>query len=112
MKRNSLFLVMLIMAFSVGMVLINCDTDGGTTTFTVTFNSNGGSSVMAIAGISSGATITLPANPTKVTDTFDGWFTDNETFLNEFTASTAVVADVTIYAKWTSPYAGVWISST
>jgi uncharacterized repeat protein (TIGR02543 family) len=112
MKRISLVLATLFMALSVSMVLINCDTDGGTTTYTVTFDSNGGSTVAPIGGISSGATITLPTNPTKGTDTFVGWFNDNGTFLNEFTASTAVTGDITVYAKWTpipvSPFEGSW----
>jgi uncharacterized repeat protein (TIGR02543 family) len=116
MKRNSLVLAVFFMALSVSMVLTNCDKDGGTTTYTVTFDSNGGSSVAGIGGISSGATITLPTNPTKGTDTFIGWFTDNGTFLNEFTASTAVIADITIFAKWINSnnpligttYSGSW----
>jgi uncharacterized repeat protein (TIGR02543 family) len=102
MKRMFLSLVMLIMAFSAGMVFINCDQDGGTITYTVTFETNGGSSVLPISGIASGATVTLPQNPTKDAYRFDGWFQDNGTFLNEFTASTVVIADIKVYAKWTS----------
>jgi uncharacterized repeat protein (TIGR02543 family) len=105
MKRISLSLVMLIIAFSVGLVFINCDQDGGTITYTITFETNGGSSVPPISGIASGATVTLPLNPTKDAYRFDGWFQDNGTFLNEFTASTVVIADIKVYAKWT--YTGV-----
>jgi hypothetical protein len=101
MKRSSWLFVICIMAFSVGMILTNCDTNG-TTTYTVTFDSNGGSTVTAISGISSGSTITLPEEPTKDFATFIGWYTDNTTFLNEFTSSTAVSTNIIIYAKWDS----------
>jgi uncharacterized repeat protein (TIGR02543 family) len=84
------------------MVFINCDQDGGTITYTVTFETNGGSSVAPISGISSGATITLPPNPTKDSYIFGGWFQDNGTFLKEFTAATVIIADITVYAKWIS----------
>ena len=71
-------------------------------TYTVTFNSNGGSAVSAITGVPYNTTITLPTAPTKTGYTFNGWFTDDSTFLNAFTGSTAVVADITVYAKWTA----------
>jgi uncharacterized repeat protein (TIGR02543 family) len=102
MKKFSLVLTVFFMALSVSMVLINCDAGNGTTTYTIIFESNGGSTVASISGILSGSTISLPANPTKGTNTFVGWFTDNETFSNEFTASTPVIANITVYAKWIS----------
>ncbi|OPX86438.1 MAG: Exoglucanase B precursor [Pelotomaculum sp. PtaB.Bin104] len=72
------------------------------TTYTVTFNSNGGSAIAPITNVTAGATVTLPAAPTREGFTFDGWFTDNTTFANAFTEATAVTADVTVYAKWTA----------
>jgi len=70
------------------------------TTYSVTFNSNGGSNVQNIIGIKSGTTITFPENPIKEGQTFDGWFIDNETFHNEFTSSTIITSDLTVFAKW------------
>ena len=70
-------------------------------TYTVSFNSNGGTTKPAITGVSPGSTITLPTNPTKPGNTFGGWFTDDATFANQFTASTVVTGDITVYAKWT-----------
>jgi hypothetical protein len=102
MKHFSLFSVIVLLGFSMSMAFISCDPDGGTTTYTVTFNSNGGTAVAAKSGISSGATITLPENPTKEFATFSGWYTDNPTFLNEFTSSTEVTSDIIVYAKWNS----------
>ncbi len=72
-----------------------------TFTVTVTFNSNGGTAVAPITEIS-GSTITLPTPPTKDGYTFSGWFTDNESFANEFTSSTSVNENITVFAKWTS----------
>ena len=68
--------------------------------YTVTFNSKGGSAVNAITNVKKGSTITLPPNPTKDGFTFDGWYTDDNTFKNQFDATTPVTADITLYAKW------------
>ena len=108
MKKTVFFgLLAILLTFD----FIGCDNgSNGTTTFTVTFDSNGGSSVASITGISSSATITLPTQPTKVDNIFSGWFIDNETFENEFTASTLVTENIIVYAKWTpiegEPYDG------
>ena len=74
------------------------------TTYTVTFDSNGGSDVSAINNVAENATVTLPEAPTKDGFTFDGWFTDNGTFENAFTADTAVTENITVYAKWNAAY--------
>ena len=71
-------------------------------TATVTFNSNGGTAVTAISGVTPGTTITLPTSPTKANLTFAGWFTDNGTFATAFTAATVVNINVTVFAKWTA----------
>ncbi len=44
-------------------------------TYTVTFESNGGSAVAPVTEIEEGATVTLPAAPTKDGYVFEGWFT-------------------------------------
>ena len=76
--------------------------DGGNTseatTYTVTFNTNGGTEV-ASQKIESGKTATEPTAPTKDGYTFGGWFTDSN-FATAFTFSTAIKADITLYAKW------------
>ena len=73
--KKTVFLGLLVIILAFGF--IGCDNDNGTTTYTVTFNSNGGSNVSAITGIKSGATITLPTVPTKAENIFSGWFIDN-----------------------------------
>jgi uncharacterized repeat protein (TIGR02543 family) len=68
-------------------------------TYTITFNSNGGSSVTAITK-EAGESITEPTAPTKAGYTFDGWYTDNNTFQNEYTFTTMPEESFTLYAKW------------
>ena len=72
-------------------------------TYTVTFDSHEGSAVSPITDIPYNTTITLPTAPTKESNTFAGWFSDDPTFLVPFTASTPVTADITLYAKWIDP---------
>lgn len=69
-------------------------------TYKVTFNSNGGSAV-DVKDVESGKTVQKPANPTMEGYTFDGWYTDDGTFNNEYNFSTPVTGDLTLYAKWT-----------
>lgn len=67
---------------------------------TVTFDTDGGSSV-ADQLVFNGGKATAPANPTKDTKTFAGWYKDAElTTVFDF-ATDIITADTTIYAKWT-----------
>ena len=68
-------------------------------TFTVTFDTNGGSSVDA-QEVVSGALATRPASaPTKSGYTFVNWYSD-EALTTVFDFSEPITADTTIYAKW------------
>jgi uncharacterized repeat protein (TIGR02543 family) len=69
-------------------------------TYTVTFNSEGGSAV-ATETVNSGATATQPANPTKNGSNFLGWYTDN-TLKTPFNFTTLITSDITLYASWSS----------
>ena len=64
--------------------------------YTVTFNSNGGSSVEAQT-VNSGDKATKPSNPTKSGYTFKEWQKDGVTF--DFT--TAITEDIELKAVWT-----------
>ncbi|HEX2946112.1 MAG TPA: S-layer homology domain-containing protein [Clostridia bacterium] len=71
------------------------------TTYTVTFNSNG--STYATKTVNAGESIgtaAWPANPTRSSYTFDGWFTGENGTGTEFTSTTSVNATMTVYAKW------------
>ena len=67
-------------------------------TYTVTFNSNGGSNV-ATQTVNSGGTATRPANPIQSGYTFDNWYSESLTTVYNF--STPVTGNITLYAKWT-----------
>lgn len=65
----------------------------------VTFNSNGGSSVATIY-VNNGATINQPSNPTKSGFVFGGWYTDNTTFEEAVDWDDAIDENKIYYAKW------------
>ena len=71
--------------------------------FTVTFNANGGECDTTSLEVASGEAVS--ALPTPIREGFDflGWFDENG---GEFTAETAVTADITVTAKWTSESSG------
>ncbi|MBE7089422.1 MAG: hypothetical protein E7362_01300 [Clostridiales bacterium] len=76
------------------------------TTYTVTFNSNGGTAVSSQT-IDENATATRPADPTKDADanytyTFAGWYLDNV----EYNFATPVTGNITLVAKWTQTPVG------
>lgn len=65
------------------------------TKYTVTFNSNGGSSVSKQT-IELGKTATKPSNPTKDGYTFVGWYLND----SEYSFSSKVTKNITLKAKW------------
>ncbi|MFZ2188877.1 MAG: InlB B-repeat-containing protein [Candidatus Moraniibacteriota bacterium] len=73
-------------------------------TYTVTFDSQGGSSVSPITGIASGGTVTLPTAPTKDGYTFASWNTAADGNGSAFDASTAITGNLTVYAQWTDSH--------
>ncbi|GGF95972.1 hypothetical protein GCM10010912_46100 [Paenibacillus albidus] len=71
-------------------------------TYTVTFDSQGGSTVTDITYVSSGATITAPAEPTKNGYTFAGWYKEANYDTPWNYGTDRVTANLTLYAKWTA----------
>ena len=70
--------------------------------YTITFESNGGSAVAAI-NADYGTKITKPDDPKRDGYTFDGWFKDVKlTQAWNFAADTVPVNGTTLYAKWTA----------
>ena len=68
--------------------------------YTITFNSNDGTSV-APQNVNAGEKLTEPTPaPTKVGFTFDGWYEDS-TFSKKFDFNTPITDSMTLYAKWT-----------
>ena len=70
------------------------------TTYTVRFESNGGSAVAA-ESVRGGTTATKPTDPSRQGYSFQGWYTDQTSFKNSYDFSKPVTSDMTLYAKWT-----------
>jgi uncharacterized repeat protein (TIGR02543 family) len=71
--------------------------------YTVTFDADGGDPAIqtktAYSGRSVG-TANWPSNPSKSGYLFNGWYTSTNGGGTQFTASTAVNGNITVYAKW------------
>ena len=68
------------------------------TTYTVTFNSNGGTEV-SNQNVVAGEQAVAPADPTREGYNFAGWYSDSA--LTElFSFGTAITGNLTLYAKW------------
>lgn len=67
-------------------------------TYTVSFDSNGGSSVTS-QSVKKGKTAVMPANPQKDEMVFAGWYLDQE-FNTLYDFSSPVSKKITLYAKW------------
>ncbi len=85
-------------------------------TYTVTFDANGGTAGTKVSqtGITSGGKATLPTdeqNPDNEGYLFIGWNTKADGTGTEFTADTAVTANITVYAQWTVWLTGIKITS-
>ena len=65
---------------------------------TITFESNGGSSV-ATGEVEKGKALTKPTDPTKDGFVFDGWYTDTALTI-EYDFTSLVTDSFTLYAKW------------
>ena len=83
---------------SLYMIRVETKAVSTTKTYTVSFNSNGGSAVKAQT-VKSGAKASKPANPTKGGYVFKGWYSDKG-LTKAYNFSTAVKGNVTLYAKW------------
>ena len=102
MKKIFLFL----MAFTCLFVLFSCDEPGLTENptvevekYTVTFDTNGGSSIDSVE-IEKGGRVSIPKAPTKEGASFEGWFKDKELTTRWNFNKDTIVANTTLYAKW------------
>ena len=86
--------------FTMGTANVTLYATWTTNQYTVTFNSQGGSSV-ASENINFNAMATAPAAPTQTGYTFTGWYTD-AAGTAPFFFTTPITAAITLYAKWTA----------
>lgn len=70
-------------------------------TFTVTFVSNGGSSVAPIRNVVLNSKITKPTDPIRNGYTFNGWYKDSLLNVAFNFDSDVIDNNITLYAKWT-----------
>jgi uncharacterized repeat protein (TIGR02543 family) len=68
--------------------------------YTVSYNSNGGSHVGAITGVTYNTTITAPGVPTKTGYIFAGWYKESALIHSWSFSSDTVISDAMLYAKW------------
>lgn len=73
---------------------------GAVESWTVAFNSHGGSACDTKFVATADGKLVKPADPTRDGYTFGGWYTD-EACTQAYDFSTPVTADLTLYAKWT-----------
>ena len=66
--------------------------------YTVTFNTNGGSQV-ASQSVNHNGTASMPSQPTKAGQVFVGWYEDSD-FSTPFDFSKKIVQDTTVYARF------------
>ncbi|MGM9551004.1 MAG: leucine-rich repeat protein, partial [Clostridia bacterium] len=73
---------------------------GGTakTTYTVTFDTNGGSVINSVE-VEKNNIVTKPKDPTKEGFIFDGWYSDKN-LVTAYDFNTNVTKAITLYAKW------------
>ncbi|WP_051227032.1 InlB B-repeat-containing protein [Butyrivibrio sp. MC2013] len=68
--------------------------------YTVSFDSQGGTSVSSIGHLLAGEKITAPADPTRFGYEFAGWYKENSCINKWNFAADTVAKSITLYAKW------------
>ena len=92
--------VLLLFLIGLGLVTLSAcqpEEEVEPTTYTVTFNSDGGSDVAALT-VEEGLTATAPTNPTKEGYVFRYWYETDTAVAFDFT--TTITADLTLSALW------------
>ncbi|HBI37110.1 MAG TPA: hypothetical protein DDY71_05645 [Spirochaetia bacterium] len=107
---KKMYLQLLLVLFLVAGMSCNLLDDAGVNSgatlpsYAVTFDSQGAESManptVKMVKRPALTVVTLPVAPVKAGYSFDGWFTEVNGAGSEFTATTAVEADITVYAKW------------
>jgi hypothetical protein len=101
MKETVFFgLLAIVLAFG----FIGCDSESNGD-LAVTFNLDGGNingnTASVVIPVKSGGTIDNLPNPQRVDYTFGNWFTGTNGSGNQFTSTTIVNSNMTVFAKWT-----------
>lgn len=97
-KRMGLLVFVLLLCTVLGATLLACDDDKQPSGFGVTFETDGGTAVAALEGVTEVAE--SPAT-SKTGYTFAGWYLSEDFSGEAVTFPLAVTADTTLFAKWT-----------
>lgn len=107
--KKSKLLISLFLVLSLALFFLACGNsdnssdpagDNKPTTYTVTFNSQGGSAVGQKNNVEKDSKISEPTAPTKSGYTFEGWYKESACInLWNFKVNT-VTSNITLYAKW------------
>lgn len=84
--------------------VVNIDYVSNVQTYSISFNSNGGSSIATLTGLSAIPTdiqTNSSYKPTKVNYSFSGWYR-NSSLTTRASGGTALAGNITLYAKWTA----------
>ncbi len=79
-------------------LLVSCNNGGGDKSWTISFESNGGSEVASLTVVD-GQKAAKPGDPTRDGYSFLGWYQD-QALVTAFDWETAITADWTLYASW------------
>lgn len=71
---------------------------------TVSFDSQGGSSITVLEGVRSGSKIKEPTESTKSGFAFDGWYKESSCINGWHFETDSISSDTTLYAKWIAVY--------
>ncbi len=106
-KTVTFFILSLLMVLLVGCSSSNSNSNSGSnsgsnnaTNYTITFNSNGGSTVPSITR-QSGTLVYAPMNPTATGYTFEGWYTTSS-LTTKVSWPVTLNSNRTYYAGWKS----------
>ena len=105
MNKISFRLMLILIALAMVVTFVACQQEveptPAATTYTVTFDSAGGSAVAPVT-VAEGAKVKKPSDPTQAGMYFGGWWTKNKSgnYKSVYNFSKAVTADMTLYARW------------
>ena len=107
-RHATLLTAVFAMVLCVGAGLAGCKDlfhPEGSSECTVTFNGNGGTPATQTKTVDKDTSIGLsdmPTAPTRSGYTLGGWYTTSTSGGTQFTYSTTVTANITVYARWTA----------
>ncbi len=93
------FLVFLVLSAVFVPLLLSCvGAESSTTSYTLTFNSGGGSAV-ASQSVESGGKASRPEDPQRAGHSFENWYVD-DSFQTVYDFEQSVTESITLYAAW------------